>query len=133
MVGGSTGLAGRDAEVARLVAVARDGALLVAGEAGSGKTAIVRAAADVLAGEVAVLWTAALPLATVAAPLLPLRTALVRGDDGGYRAPESAFGPGDDATAAFDTWLARIRGDRPALLVVDDLQWADPSSLDVLT
>jgi hypothetical protein len=60
MTGGPTGLAGRDAEMARLLALGRDAALLIAGEAGSGKTSLVGLAAETLATEMTVIWTACL-------------------------------------------------------------------------
>ncbi len=52
------------------------GALLISGEAGVGKTALVREACEQV-GEVAdVLWAPCLPLTSLAVPFLPLTSAL---------------------------------------------------------
>jgi len=117
-------LAGRAAEVGVLVAMAEDalrgrtGALFVSGEAGIGKTALVRGAEHLLADKITVRWIRCLPLTALATPLLPVRSAL------SAPLPENGFA----AMRAVDDWLAQ----RPTLLVVDDLQWADPATLDVL-
>ncbi|SNY60918.1 helix-turn-helix transcriptional regulator [Paractinoplanes atraurantiacus] len=99
------------------------GTLLVSGEAGAGKTTLLRDACDTTA--VRVIWAPCLPLSSLAMPLLPLRTGLRTIPD-----PPSLDAP--DAVLAFDTWLDRLTEREPAALVVDDLQWADQSSLDVL-
>jgi DNA-binding CsgD family transcriptional regulator len=96
-------------------------ALLVSGEAGVGKTSLVRTVSDTIE----TIWASCLPLTSLAVPLLPLRSAL-----------RSFAGTPDlgtaDAVLAFDAWLDRTTAERPVLLVVDDVQWADQSSLDVL-
>ena len=108
------------------------GALLVSGEAGVGKTALVREASERV-GEVAdVLWAACLPLTSLAVPFLPLTSAL-REWAAGRDAPVPVMsGSAGEGPTGFDAWLDELGRQRPVLLVVDDLQWADQSSLDVL-
>jgi DNA-binding CsgD family transcriptional regulator len=108
------------------------GALLVSGEAGVGKTALVREASERV-GEVAdVLWAACLPLTSLAVPFLPLASALrTWAADRDVPVPVLG-GSAGDGPAGFDAWLDELCRQRPVLLVVDDLQWADQSSLDVL-
>ena len=117
-----------------LKAAARDdgGALLISGEAGVGKTALVREA-SAYGGEVAdVLWAPCLPLTSLAVPFLPLTSALRV-----WAADRQVLVPALDGSAwrarlEFDAWLGELCRQKPVLLVVDDLQWADQSSLDVL-
>jgi hypothetical protein len=117
-------LAGRAAELrglAELIGGAARGrfrALVVSGEAGVGKTALIREACRRAGEDVEVRWARCLPLTSFNAPLLPLRPA----------SPEwTGAGP-----AEFDAWLETVSRRRPTVLVVDDLHWADQSSLDVL-
>jgi predicted ATPase len=51
-------------------------ALLVSGEAGVGKTVLVRAACSQVSDIADVLWGSCLPLTSLAVPFLPLRSAL---------------------------------------------------------
>jgi len=117
-------VAGRAAEIDAVLTLARravrhqTGALLVSGEAGVGKTALLRHATALVADQVTVLWVRCLPFAALVTPLLPLRSAL----------PGLPLGDGAEVLATFDAWLAR----GPTLVVVDDLQWADRATLDVL-
>ena len=96
-------------------------ALLISGEAGVGKTSLVRTVTDTTG----TIWATCLPLTSLAVPLLPLRSALRPFAD----APDLGT---TDAVLSFDAWLDRATADRPVVLVVDDVQWADQSSLDVL-
>jgi DNA-binding CsgD family transcriptional regulator len=108
------------------------GALLISGEAGVGKTVLVREASAHV-GEVAdVLWAPCLPLTSLAVPFLPLTSAL-RAWAAGRQVPVPVLGgAGEEGLAGFDGWLDGQCRHRPVVLVVDDLQWADHSSLDVL-
>jgi predicted ATPase len=123
-----------DAVVGLVVAAAggEAGALLVSGEAGVGKTALASEASARAAGDADVLWAPCLPLTSLAVPFLPLTTAL-RGWAAGRDVPVPALGgSGTEGPAGFDGWLDGQCRQRPVLLVVDDLQWADQSTLDVL-
>ena len=105
--------------------------LVVAGDAGVGKTALVtRACADRAAGTT-VLFGSCLPLTSMSIPFLPIRSAL--------RAVVGTAGDVPDLTAekgdfvlGFDAWLEQRCAERPAVLVIDDLQWADRSTLDAV-
>jgi DNA-binding CsgD family transcriptional regulator len=131
----TTPVLGRADETAALVALVHEvvqghaTTLLVSGEAGVGKTALVRQTCDASADLVDVIWASCLPLTSLTSPLLPLRSAL-------RQSAVDATGPPllgtADALQEFDAWLDRVTAHRPTVLVVDDLQWADQSSLDVL-
>jgi DNA-binding CsgD family transcriptional regulator len=135
------GFVGRGAELDALCQVLADaaggrgGALLVTGDAGVGKTRLVQQACaqNVAAGtHLLLLSGACLPLSSMTVPLLPLRGA-VRGLPAEER-PGLDVGSGGAVAAAedFDQWLTARCVGRPVALVVDDLQWADPATLDVL-
>ncbi len=129
-------LAGRVGEIAAVAGLVEaaahgdGGALLISGEAGVGKTALVHESVH-HGGEVAeVLWASCLPLTSLAVPFLPLTSALR-----GWAADREVLVPalgGPGGPAGFDAWLTTLCRAKPVLLVVDDLQWADQSSLDVL-
>lgn len=93
-------------------------AVLVTGDAGVGKTRLAQHAAT-RAGDFDVLTGTCLPLSTLNVPLLPLR-----------RVVQGSFG--SDPAEEFDSWLEERCAERPVALVVDDLQWADQATLDVL-
>ncbi len=110
-------------------------ALLVSGDAGVGKTRLVEHACRAVADpDLVVLTGACLPMGAMTVPLMPLRTALRR-LPAGLRPPQLDGGSGSDANVLLvvDAWLERLCEVRPVVLVVDDVQWADPGSLDVLT
>lgn len=141
---GAGSLVGRAAETRRLVALVQDaaagraGALLVSGEVGVGKTSLVREGCAQAAATADVLWASCLPLTALAVPFLPLRSALRewagRGRPGAQPPPlsQSDGSGGSDAPVEFDAWLESTSRLHPVVLVVDDLQWADRSTLDVL-
>jgi DNA-binding CsgD family transcriptional regulator len=125
------------AEVSRLVRDAvegRFGAMVIEGVAGIGKTTLARAACETAGGDVLVLPGACLPLASTPVPLVGLRTA-VRALPQEQR---PSFLPGAErldarsVPVAVDEWLESRMTEHPVLLVVDDLHWSDPATLDVL-
>ncbi|MBW9211611.1 AAA family ATPase [Mumia sp. zg.B21] len=133
----TTALVGRDRERGLLSALldeteaGRACTVLVHGEAGVGKTSLVRAVTEARTEGVA-LYGAGLPLSSLTVPLLAIRS-LVRElpDD----VPPLDLPNGHDAADALvsiDAWLDRLAETRPVALVVDDLHWADQTSLDVL-
>lgn len=109
---------------------------LVRGEAGVGKTTLTGVVTRLVADHMNVVSGACLPLTSLSVPFLPLVSA-VRGWSAahGANAPElqSLHGNAAEVVEAFDAWLDRRCLERATVLVVDDLQWADQSTLDVLT
>ncbi|HEX5504280.1 MAG TPA: AAA family ATPase, partial [Thermomicrobiales bacterium] len=142
-------LAGRDREVAALrgwlaAALAGHGRLvLVGGEAGIGKTALCEAlcaeAADrgalVLVGRCYDLaetppygpWLAVTARYPAEAAGLPPLPAVVTD-----RAALAAVAGQAALFAAVVAWFAAVAAARPLVLLLDDLHWADPASLDLL-
>ncbi|UNX55023.1 AAA family ATPase [Georgenia sp. TF02-10] len=131
-------LVGRDAELGTLTdqldgaAAGRAVMVLVSGPAGVGKTALVAQACALERARAQVLVGACLPLASMSVPFLPLRHALGGGQLAGELVGIIEAGPADRVPVAVDAWLARRAADRPVVLVADDLQWADASTLDLL-
>jgi DNA-binding CsgD family transcriptional regulator len=122
--------AGQLASLERSLAQARGGSgsfVLVSGEAGIGKTALVRAFCDAHRGAARVLWGACDPLFTPR-PLGPLLDVaeVVGGELAELVLAEARP---HDVTMALRRELTR-RG--PTIVVVDDAQWADEATLDVL-
>jgi DNA-binding CsgD family transcriptional regulator/tetratricopeptide (TPR) repeat protein len=155
-------LVGRAAELALLeaamaAAAAGDGgAVLVAGEAGIGKTRLagelaegaLRAGATVLRGRCIDLVGTGLPYLPLVEALRPLRGSPALGDlpggpgelarllpELGTPAPEGA-GATDSQPRLFEAALAVLdrlgEEGRPLLLVLEDLHWADASTLDLV-
>ncbi|GAB3862897.1 helix-turn-helix transcriptional regulator [Nocardioides maradonensis] len=152
-------LVGRAPELQALedaLAAATEGrVVLVAGEAGAGKTRLV---SELLAThpEAPALVGGCVELSQAAVPFLPLAAALrrlaaERGDDAtaelleGPAAPLLALVPrlstadpggiAQDPLRLFEAvpaLLARLAPDGPAVLVVEDLHWADASTLDLV-
>jgi predicted ATPase len=115
-----------------LLAGVRSGAegrlVLVGGEAGVGKTALLRRFCGSQDASVRVLWGACEPLRTPR-PLGPL--ADVAEATGGEleELVAGAARPHDVAAAL----LRELRGRTPTVLVLEDVHWADEATLDVLT
>ncbi|GLU60200.1 helix-turn-helix transcriptional regulator [Paenarthrobacter ureafaciens] len=138
---GSPPLVGRMKELSRLgdalqqVRSGRQRTVLVTGDAGIGKTALIYEAIAGLPGDVIVLSGAALPLHSIEIPYQPLRAAF-RGT-AGIRTPEpfsedSAAGHPASTPLFLDQWLSAVTAAHPVLLAIDDLHWADQGTLDTL-
>jgi DNA-binding CsgD family transcriptional regulator/tetratricopeptide (TPR) repeat protein len=136
--------------------------LLLVGESGVGKSRLAKAAADEAARRklhVAVgrgyPVEVGIPYAPISDALLPLLRALsaeslavlTRGGEAELFSLFPALRPPDSAVRApaadpsefktrllwnFSQFLARLAAKQPLLLLIDDLQWADPSSLELL-
>ena len=134
----STVLVGREAELAELEAVVRRAAvggsagMIITGEAGVGKTVLCRAAFGSPEWATALVVTC-LPLQALSTGLAPLRTAL--------RASSAPAAPtaaclaridAGDPVRAVDDWVQEVVVDRPLVVMVDDLQWADDSLRDLV-
>jgi DNA-binding CsgD family transcriptional regulator len=141
-------LIGRDAELAMLVRLAEEVAggqgrsVLIEGEPGIGKSALVRAAvAEAAEARCQVFWGAgdelgqALPLLPFLdglrvhePPASPRRNTILRLLRG-----ELAADRGTDVSAALAEQLLALVGEQcaaaPTILVIDDLQWADQASI----
>src|SRR3954453_18969181 len=114
----------------RFAAVGESGAgrmLLIAGEAGIGKTALVRAFCDrrdagqVLAGACDSLFTPR-----------PLGALLDLAEDAGGELPAAAAADGVTPAAIVAGLQDELRRRCPAVVVLEDLQWADEATLDVV-
>jgi DNA-binding CsgD family transcriptional regulator/tetratricopeptide (TPR) repeat protein len=141
-------LVGRHSEMAlltgliKLVARGRGGSVLIEGEPGIGKSALVRAAvAEAPETSCQVFWGAGDELGQ-ALPLLPFLDALrVREPATNPRRNtivrllrgEASTDRGTDVPAVLAEQLLALVAEecavRPVILVIDDLQWADPASI----
>lgn len=128
------GIRERDRELAQLAAAAREAAdgagsvALVFGEAGIGKSSLVKALPKVLPAEARMLLGECDDLAT-RRPLGPFRDLV------GSVGPElaRALNEGGDRHRVYDALRVELRtGPHPAVLVVEDVHWADEASLDAL-
>lgn len=134
LVGRATELAAVDAFLAN-VCTGTAGTLVVSGDPGVGKTALVQRACVSLPSQAWVLTGACLPLASMTVPFLALRSAFRRAprfDGVAYPMLRTAGEAPPDVPGLIDDWLEGLCLLRPVVLVIDDLQWADQSTLDVL-
>jgi len=125
------------------LAAGRGRAVLVEGEPGIGKSSLMRSAADdAKTAGCQVFWAACDELSQ-AFPLLPLLDALesapvapASAEIAGLLRAESSPGNGVDQVAAATERLLNVIDElcagAPVLLVVDDLQWADPATVQTL-
>jgi DNA-binding CsgD family transcriptional regulator/tetratricopeptide (TPR) repeat protein len=101
--------------------------VLVCGEAGIGKTALLREFTAALPHRVSVLWGTCDPLFTPR-PLGPLFE--VAADAGGEVA--DLLGAGTRAHEVAQALLSALRRAAPSVLVLEDLHWADEATFDVV-
>ena len=101
--------------------------MFVGGEAGVGKTALLRALASRCDSRVQPLWVGCEPL-LAPRPLGPFSDLA---DELGDPLGEVVRGTGTPHDVA-NCLLEQVRGSGPTLLVLEDLQWADEGTLDVL-
>src|ERR1700744_2640332 len=125
----------------------RGGTLLIGGEAGIGKSALLRRARDrAESHELGTLSAvgaeseAALAFAGLHQLLVPVLDRIERLPEPQQQAPRAALGEAEEvepdrflvAVAAFGL-ICEAAVPRPLLVVLDDAQWLDPSSLAALT
>ena len=102
--------------------------VLVQGEAGAGKTSLLKAARQRAPADVEWLWGACEPL-LAAAPLGPLIELLDRLPPSLSQAVRS----GRATPEVLSAMLSMLRDrTRPAVLMIDDVHWADSATLDLL-
>jgi DNA-binding CsgD family transcriptional regulator len=100
-------------------------ALAVTGEAGVGKTSLLRAFATAHAGDADVHWGICDPL-TTQRPLAPLAD-IARGGPWAYLLDTT------DRNQVFEALLRELIGSRrPTVVVIEDVHWADGATLDLL-
>jgi DNA-binding CsgD family transcriptional regulator/tetratricopeptide (TPR) repeat protein len=114
--------------LAYVVRGGRGAVVVICGEAGVGKTALLRSFCDEIARPQAVLWGTCDPLFTPR-PFGPLFA--IAESTGGELGPSLAQGANPPQMALA---LAReLRSPAPTVLVLEDLHWADEATLDVFT
>lgn len=135
------GLVGRARELAALktfldaAAAGSAGSLVISGDAGVGKTALVQRACRAAGSAPWIFSGAALPLASMTVPFLALRAAFRNAPQvDGVEHPTDIISSQahPDVPVIIDAWLDQLCPLRPVVLVIDDLHWADLSTLDVL-
>ncbi|MGH8946409.1 MAG: helix-turn-helix transcriptional regulator [Acidimicrobiia bacterium] len=102
--------------------------VLIAGEAGAGKTSLTKAFIDRVGRDALVLEGACDPL-TTPRPLSPLLDFASDPDSG----LADLFEQGRDNVEVFNSVLLRLRNTiRPVVMVIEDVHWADQGTLDFL-
>jgi DNA-binding CsgD family transcriptional regulator/tetratricopeptide (TPR) repeat protein len=101
--------------------------VLIGGEAGVGKTALLRAFCGDQAGTMRILWGGCEPLHTPH-PLGPLLDVAEMTGGRLRELVESAARPHEVVSAL----ISELRARPPTLLVLEDLHWADEATLDVI-
>ena len=101
--------------------------VLISGEAGIGKSALVRHFCDAQRERARVLWGACDALRTPR-PLSPLIdiAAMAQGDAAGTACAS------EKPHAVFVALLEELRAVRPTIAVIEDVHWADEATLDVV-
>ena len=101
--------------------------VLVSGEAGIGKSALVRDFCDARGERARVLWGAcdALQTPRPLGPLIDL-AATVQG------AVMASVRAGEKPHAVFVALLDELRAVRPTIVVIEDVHWADEATLDII-
>ncbi|MBP2414930.1 DNA-binding CsgD family transcriptional regulator/tetratricopeptide (TPR) repeat protein [Arthrobacter stackebrandtii] len=156
----SAAMIGRDAEMAALMdsfaeaRLSKPQAVVIGGEAGLGKTRLLREFLSAASQEALVVTGQCVDLGSLATPYAPL-TGVLRSlvAQLGLDAVVDFAGPGRDALAlllpevgaepdgsptanrvleAVSTVLERASASRPAVVVIEDLHWADDATLAVL-
>jgi DNA-binding CsgD family transcriptional regulator len=120
-------LSGLRASLAAVIGGSRGATVLVTGEAGIGKTTLLRHFADRAASSARFFWASCDPLFTPRplGPLLELADSAGRGLTDQIASLGKAF----DVAAAL---LAELRLAGPTVVVIEDLHWADEATLDVV-
>jgi len=137
-------LVGRERELAALrnalaaVLAGRGSLVLIGGEAGIGKTALAEVLAQKAVGRGALVLVGRCYDLTETPPYGPWVEALAQAprDDASADPPDLGGSNGAPSQAALFTaardFLATLATRRPLVVLLDDLHWADPASLDLL-
>lgn len=109
--------------------------ILILGEPGVGKSSLMDAACDSVNDSAVVLRGRCLPLASLAVPFLALRD-IVRSSPEIPEHPKPRLGTGDHTPeyvpVLLDEWIDGLCRTGLVVMAIDDLQWADRSTLDAL-
>lgn len=134
-------LLGRSAELGAIRKVldrAAEGeasAVVVSGDAGVGKTALVQRACASADPDTWILAGSCLPLSSMTVPFLALHAAFRHAPrvDGVATPTFAVSGDGTSYVPVLvDQWIEEASALHPVVLVIDDVQWADQGTLDVL-